>query len=73
MSRRAAIKLFGRTISPRSLPAAPTFFKPADSMSDSSNPACGTSRVSRPFAVPTNLTTDSASRRINSFATAMPG
>ncbi len=60
-------------MSPRSRAASPMFTSPADSMSDSSNPACGTSRFSKPFAVPTNRTADCGSRRINSFATAMPG
>jgi hypothetical protein len=73
ISRRAATKLFGRTTTPRARAARDMFTSPADSMSESSKPACGTSRVSKPLAVPTNRTTESGSRRMISFATAMPG
>jgi hypothetical protein len=42
-------------------------------MSDNSNPACGTSFVSKPRAVPTKRTVEFGSRRMISWATAMPG
>ena len=73
IKRRAARRLFGKTSNPRRRSSQPMFTSPALSMIESSNPALGTRRVSKPCAVPTNLTTDEGSRRLISLATAMPG
>ena len=71
--RNAFNHLTGRSAAPRNLDITDFPLMPALRIRSSAKPSFGTTRASRPRAVPANDTRASGTRRSNSRATAMPG